>query len=91
MTQSWRDLRVGNQVRVISWPEALHVDRLHSATRDLYQWLIGTGDILTIVESDEYSVPYGHLIRRVDGVEQYECVALNHSGRETIPFGDDRK
>jgi hypothetical protein len=84
MDELWRSLNVGDEVRVVTWPNEMLEDRLHEETRELYRWLINTQTLLTIVKIDEWGLPFGKTCRNIGGVEYSEYLALNHSGLEVV-------
>lgn len=84
MTELWRTLKVGDKVRVVSWPPELQQDLLHEDTRTFYEWLIETQSVLRISEIDSFGLPYGDLWKTVDGKRYYEKVIVNHGGLELI-------
>ncbi len=87
MVGSWHDLRIGDQVRLVAWPNELHKSKMHADTQELYEWLIDTQSVLTIVDIDATGLPYGHVRRVVNGVEQSEYLALNHGGLQWASAG----
>jgi hypothetical protein len=84
MSDLWRDLHIGDKVRIIDWPQEMHKERLHEDTRELYEWLIETKRVLTIITIDEWGLPYGEIVRSVDSIEYHESLALNHGGLEIV-------
>jgi hypothetical protein len=85
MSELWRSLKIGDQVRVIAWPLELHT--LHPETEEVYRWLIETGNVLTVERFDHLGLPYGVVSRTVDGLRLTESLLLNHGGLQivTIP------
>lgn len=84
MKEPWRNLQVGDRVRIKCWPEELREEWLHEETRELYRWLIRTGSVLTISEIDAWGMPYGEIQVDSDADEEWHYLALNHSGLEMV-------
>jgi hypothetical protein len=84
MEELWRELKIGDKVRIVEWPKELHEDRLHADTLDLYKWLIDSGGVLTIVKIHDDGLPEGEIQRVINGVKHWDCLLLNHSGLETL-------
>lgn len=84
MSEIWRTVSIGDRVRVVGWPPELSEDTLHEDTIVFYRWLIATGSILEIVDIDEWGLPFGEIYSIVDGLEQYDTVALNHGCLELV-------
>lgn len=86
MTDLWRTLRIGDQVKIVEWPVEYPRDRLHPDTVELYEWLIETGAALTIVgvDEDEPKMPWGEVCRFHNGSDAWESVGLNHGGLEIV-------
>lgn len=78
MSDLWRTLKVGDRVRILSWPQEMHRDRLDCGTQELYDWLIDTQTVLIITSIDYAGLPYVEINRIVDGTERFEYLALNH-------------
>ncbi len=84
MSDLWRNLRVGDKVRVVEWPKEMHKETLHQETRELYDWLIDTKSALTITKIDNFGLPQGEIHRIVHDDEQTEFLLLNHGGLEIV-------
>jgi len=84
MFELWRTLKIGDKVRVTEWPHDMKRDNLHAISQEFLDWLINTRSILTVTEIDSFGLPFGHIVRQVDGAEQFEYWALNHGGLEIV-------
>lgn len=84
MSELWPTLKIGDKVRVTEWPDDMHRDRLHADSQEFLEWLINTRSILAVTEIDSSGLPFGHIVRQVNGEEQSEYWALNHSGLEIV-------
>ena len=85
MSELWRNLNIGDKVRVTEWPSDMHRDRLHAESQELLDWLIDTQSVLTVTEIDSFGLPFGEIARMVNGNEQFEYWGLNHEGLDIIP------
>jgi hypothetical protein len=90
MSQKWKELQVGDKVRVIAWPDELIEERLHADTIEFYRWLIQTKTVLSVVEIDETGLPWGEHRRVVNGRAETESIALNHGGIEVVERAPER-
>lgn len=78
MDVDWKQLKIGDVVRVYSWPIELVRERLHPSTQRIYDDVILRSLTLEVVRIDHIGIPYG----KVDLGEASNCseyVALNHS------------
>ncbi|QDT00623.1 hypothetical protein HG15A2_39620 [Adhaeretor mobilis] len=80
MSITWRDLKIGDRIQMIEWPPELDKETLHGDTIGFYEWAIESGSQLTVVNIDEWGIPWGKIIRTLDGIETTESIGLNHSG-----------
>jgi len=80
MNELWRELRIGDRVQVVSWPEELVRERLHRETIELYEWLLETGTYLIVEKFDHLGIPYGKVLREDEIGQVHEYAGLNHSG-----------
>lgn len=64
MSEPWRNLKIGDRVRVVAWPAELDEGCLHEETREFYEWLIATGSLLEIVEIDDWTPVRRHYQNR---------------------------
>jgi hypothetical protein len=74
MSELWKSLKVGDSVRLVTWPSELYPDRCHRETIEFYNWLLSSGNALTIEEVDENGMPWGTVVRQKKGVDLYETV-----------------
>ena len=80
VSELWRQLQVGDRVRIVGWPSEFKREALHRETIELYEWLINTRSVLTVVNIDSTGLPEGHIdICDADGTRS-EYVLLNHDG-----------
>lgn len=84
MNELWRNLRIGDRVRVVSWPLGLDQNLMSEELRDLYMWLIATQQTLTITKIDHIGLPWGEIIIVLDGEEHVHQFALDHGGLEVV-------
>lgn len=84
MSHPWRELKVGDKVRMTIWPKELDPKCMHKETISVYRWLIRTGSVLTIERIDAYGLPFGAVTRTVKGIKLLESLALNHGGIEIL-------
>jgi len=84
MNTCWRDLRVGDRVTIIDWPIEYPRERLHPETQELYEWLIGSGTPLEIVEINRDAFPVGRVDRNSDGELMVEYLTLDHGGLQLL-------
>ncbi len=80
----WSNLKIGDKVKIVSWPLEYPKEKLHQDTIEFYEWLIKTQAIFTITEIDDFGMPIGTLSRVVDEKEQGEFLTLNHGGIELL-------
>lgn len=90
MDDLWRNLRVGDRVRIVHVPlefaSAPETYCLHDETRELYERLIIKAAILIVTEIDDWDVPWiDYTWVRSDGVEEFHSLGLNHDGLERVP------
>jgi hypothetical protein len=79
MTEPWRNLQIGDQVRIVRMPSG--VDQpgytFHPSTRRLYEGLIRTGKSFRIREIDQWGYPRIHIrVRRKNGEVEHHTLAL---------------
>ena len=84
MEKLWKTLTIGDKVRIVTWPIELNKDLLHAETIGTYEWLVTSGEILTIDKIDECGLPFGRVSRSLATARLWEFVALNHSGIEIV-------
>ena len=60
MVEDWRDLRVGDRIRIVRLPSAAAIEGyvFHADTRRLYKRLIARKRPLTIYQIDEMQLPW---------------------------------
>ncbi len=80
----WKQLKIGDQVKVIEWPRGIRRETLHSETAELYDWLISTHGILKIIEIQDGGIPIGKIYRNKNGEQRSEYLALNHQGLKRL-------
>jgi hypothetical protein len=80
MSEPWRDLRVGDRVRIVRLPSEVDARGyvFHRDTRDLYQRLIARRRPSRVFEIDQLGLPWIRCrFRRRDGSWEYHCLAIN--------------
>ncbi len=80
MTEPWRELRVGDRVRVVRMPSGIDAPGyvFHRATRHLYQRLIDRRRSSRVFEVDERGLPWMRCrFRGKDGSWVYHWLAIN--------------
>lgn len=77
---SWKDLRIGDRVRVTDWPPELKRECLHLDTVAVYDEIVRDKVELVIHFIDSFGIPYGKFYRSNVSPTTSESVALNHSG-----------
>ena len=78
----WRDLRLGDKIRIVRIPALLDEPRYHNGdwedTLELYRTLIASNLVLTISEIDEFGRPWiEHETRDEDGTEHSHSLAMD--------------
>ena len=80
MREMWRDLRVGDRIRIVRLPSG--VDRpgyvFHPCTRRLYKKLIARRRPLRVYEIDEWGLPWiACRFRKEDDTWEHHFLAVN--------------
>lgn len=83
MTESWRDLRVGDRIRLVAMPgefaQAGYL--LYPCTRRAYERLIARGRPVRVCRIDDWGIPWVRChFRMEDGRWGYHSLAFNHDG-----------
>ena len=91
MSERWRDLRLGDRVRIMRLPSG--VDQLGytfaPSTRRLYERLIASGKTFSIREIDQWGYPRIHVVaRRKRGPVVHHTLALSDDSWEKVPTDD---
>lgn len=86
MGDSWRNLRVGNRVRLLRVPESDLRQRerelrngaeMAGWTADTLERILALDPIVTIDEVDEYGAPWFHVeLAAADGSTEYHALAI---------------
>lgn len=90
MNEPWRDLRVGDAVRIVRLPGEFDRPgyRVHPSTRRLYERLIAGGKTFRIREIDQWGYPRIHVRQRCkDGSVGHHTLALCDDSWERAPGG----
>jgi hypothetical protein len=80
MKMSWRDLRIGDRIRIVRLPtewgqRGYHVPK---STCTLYRRLIQRGRAVRVFKIDEFGIPWiACRFRRKDGSWEYHYLAVN--------------
>lgn len=82
--EKWRQLKVGDKVRVVSWPRELSRTRMHTETVELYELLIASQILLTVSDIDESGIPTGTTAIADEKGDRTEYLLLNHSGIQVV-------
>jgi hypothetical protein len=80
LSQSWRELRVDDRIRIVKmpWDADLPGYTFHSDTRRLYKKLIARRRSLRVFKVDKYGSPWIHCkFRLKNGLFEYHWLALN--------------
>ncbi len=83
MDESWRDLRVGDRIRLVRMPSEFDQAGyyLHRDTRRVYKRLIERRRPVRVYEIDEWGLPWIECrFRRKDGWWERHSLAFNHDG-----------
>ena len=87
MTESWRNLRIGDRIRITQIPaEYLQPGyTFHDETRALYEHLIARREILTVVEFCIENLPWVSYEQTMpDGEVVYHSLAANDDSWELV-------
>ncbi len=86
MPELWRDLQVGDRIRITQMPSEFSSPGyfLHEDTRKLYEHLVAEQAILTVETIDSTNRPLIGYIWIQDGVEEFHALAVNHGGLERL-------
>jgi hypothetical protein len=84
MNEAWRNLRVGDQVRIIQLPSEFQLPgyKLSTETRILYEHLISVKAILTVELIDEHRLPWVAYQWHKDGEIEYHSLAVDDNSWE---------
>jgi hypothetical protein len=80
MAEDWRDLRVGDRVRIVRMPSDADAPGItfHAETRRLYKRLIARRRSVRVFEIDEWGLPWIRCrFRLKDGRWEYHWLAIN--------------
>jgi hypothetical protein len=80
MNEPWRELRVGDRVRIVRMPydAVLAGHTFHPETRRLFKKLIARGRSVRVFQIDEYGHPWiACRFRRRNGSWEYHWLAIN--------------
>lgn len=80
----WRQLEVGDQVRVVDWPPELSRASMHAETVALYELLIASSIPLTVCEIDDSGFPTGKTEISDERGVRSEYLLLNHGGIQMV-------
>ncbi len=87
MDKSWRDLRVGDRIRLVAMPSEFAQSGylLPPCTRRVYERLIARRRPVRIYRIDEWGLPWVRCnFREEDGRRGYHSLAFNHDGWERV-------
>jgi hypothetical protein len=86
MDEPWRELRVGDQVRIVRRPQqGMPWSRLDNDARRLYDRLIAEGVVLAVSEIDEWGCPWiEYHWRHEDGSLEYHQLAIDDDSWELV-------
>jgi hypothetical protein len=86
-SESWRELRVGDRVRIVQLPSYANLPgrTFHSETRELYERLIARRRSLRIYEVDADGLPWINCRFKLDdGTWEHHYLALNDDSWERV-------
>src|SRR4051794_3607054 len=83
MSESWRDLRVGDRIRFVRMPTEFDGPgyHVHPETRAVYRRLIERRRPVRVYEVDEWGAPWIRCrFKREDASWEHHFLAVNHDG-----------
>jgi hypothetical protein len=92
MDEAWRDLRVGDRVRIVRLPgQTIPGYYLHEETRQLYEHLIAEGTVLTVYEIDGDGLPWiEYPFKDEEGETGYHFLAINEDSWELVAKNNEQ-
>lgn len=86
MPELWRDLRVGDCIRIACLPEKFSRPGylLHEDTRQLYEHLIAERAVLTVARIDDWGMPWIEYVWHTDAGEEHHSLMVNHDSLERV-------
>ena len=77
----WRQLRIGDRIRLVEIPTDLDWGALLPETKQAYRYLVERRRPLTVFMIDEYGFPWIRFwFRRRNGQIRHDWLAINHGG-----------
>ena len=83
LSNNWKELQLGDKIRITQWPSELVRDKCLRETCELYDWLIRSRSVLKISRVD-IGMPVAEVIRNIRGQSTWEYIGVNHGGWERV-------